>query len=317
MRYQELKDKVAKKGIADTTNELIASINAGERKPEDFSVRDLAELLVFDGREWVRSIDPRVKLSPADHIDMDPDLGCFSVVMERIIAMQILSAYERDDFVVSRLVSTVACPVRQVAHGFPEDPYNTKRGFVVPVTREAIFLDRTNMILNRASEVGEVLGLKKERRILDMVIGVTNNYEMDGTVHNTYQLTNDLSGNELTSGESVVAAWKLLPSQKMNKTALVMPAYRHAAHESTRLTNVEFTESSLAYRRIIASGVPADDAKKWWFLGDFEKAFSYEEEWPLTVTQEDIANDPDSVLRFKASARGRPVVIDPKICCSL
>ena len=69
--------------------------------------------------------------------------------------------------------------------GFGEDyidtPQTTKRGFIVPVTKEAVFFDRTHLILQRAAEVGEVLGLNKEKRLLDLLIGATNNYTWKGT----------------------------------------------------------------------------------------------------------------------------------------
>ena len=75
--------------------------------------------------------------------------------------------------------------------GFGEDyietPSTTKRGFIVPVTKEAIFFDRTHLVLSRAAEVGEILGLNKEKRIIDVVIGATNNYKWKGTTYNTYQ----------------------------------------------------------------------------------------------------------------------------------
>ena len=61
-----------------------------------------------------------------------------------------------------------------------ETPSTTKRGFIVPVTREAIFFDRTHLILQRAAEVGEILGLNKEKRLLDLVLGATNNYSGRG-----------------------------------------------------------------------------------------------------------------------------------------
>jgi len=75
---------------------------------------------------------------------------------------------------------------------------------------------------------------------------------------------------------------------------LVMPAYRHhrarllqrprrfsirrrdqltATTAANPLGNYRVEESRLAYRRIIASGVAAVDAKKWWFMGDFRRAF--------------------------------------------
>ena len=66
-------------------------------------------------------------------------------------------------------VSRVAEDLDEVAPGMPypnlgfgedyvETPSTAKRGFIVPVTKEAIFFDRTHLILSRAAEVGEVLG---------------------------------------------------------------------------------------------------------------------------------------------------------------
>ena len=112
--------------------------------------------------------------------------------------------------------------------------------------------------------------------------------------------------------------------------------YRHAAHRTFNaaeityatsggptttiaanpLGNYRVEESRLAYRRVIASGVVADDAKKWWFLGDFKRAFAYMENWPITVTQAPIGSEADFsndiVLRFKASERGAAAVINPR-----
>lgn len=82
------------------------------------------------------------------------------------------------------------------------------------------------------------------------------------------------------------------------------------------LGNYRVHESRLAYRRIVASGVTAADAKKWWFIGDFKKAFAYMENWPITVTQAPIGSEAefnnDVVLRFKASERGAAAVLNPR-----
>ncbi len=101
--------------------------------------------------------------------------------------------------------------------GFGEDyietPSTTKRGFIVPVTKEAIFFDRTHLVLSRAAEVGEVLGLNKEKRLIDLVIGVTNNYKWKGTSYNTYQAAtpwiNTLAANELVDWTNVDKAEQL------------------------------------------------------------------------------------------------------------
>ena len=80
--------------------------------------------------------------------------------------------------------------------------------------------------------------------------------------------------------------------------------------------NYRVEESRLAYRRIVASGVAAADAKKWWFMGDFRKAFAYMENWPITVTQSPVNSEAefnsDIVVRFKASERGAAAVINPR-----
>jgi hypothetical protein len=119
-------------------------------------------------------------------------------------------------------------------------------------------------------------------------------------------------------------------------TVLVMPAYRHAANRvfnateihyaapgastttlaANPLSNYRVVDSRLAYRRVLASGVAAVDAKKWWFIGDFSKAFAYMENWPITVTQSPLSSEADFnsdiVVRFKASERGAAAVINPR-----
>jgi len=77
-----------------------------------------------------------------------------------------------------------------------------------------------------------------------------------------------------------------------------------------------FYESRLMYRRIVASGQTTDEAKKWWLLGDFRRAFAYMENWPITVTQSPANSEAefnqDILIRFKASERGAAAVIDPR-----
>src|SRR5262249_55070536 len=146
-------------------------------------------------------------------------------------------------------------------------------------------------------------GLNKEKRLLDLLIGVTNNYKWLGTTYNTYQTStpwiNVKATNSLQDWVNVDAAEQLFadildphtgePVLIKSTDVLVMPAYRHAAHRvfnaaeisyskdgdsnstvvANPLGNYRVYESRLAYRRIIASGQTADNAKRWWFIGDF------------------------------------------------
>lgn len=377
LNYRELRRRYELDGAQKTVEHLSESLTERTLRPEDFSLRDLAEALIPDGREWVRTLDPRGGgVGPLLEASEGLDASAFQNITAQVIHAKILEAYTQPAFVASRLVETiptrldgekipgvsrVADEVDEVSAGMPfpslgfdedyiETPATAKHGFIVPVTKEAIFFDRTNLILSRAAEVGEVLGLNKEKRLLDLIIGVTNNYKHKGVAYDTYQSSgpwaNVLTGNELVDWTSVDAAEQLFadmldpatgePVLLRGTTALVMPAYRHAAHRTFNATEISYAptggetatlaanplgnygvdESRLAYRRVLASGVAAEDAKKWWFLGDFQRAFAYMENWPITVTQAPLGSEADFssdiALRFKASERGAAAVINPR-----
>lgn len=379
IKYRELRRRYQLDGAAKTVKHLAEALREKHLRPDDFSLRDLAEGLIPDGSEWVRLLDPRasggVRVLEAEGVD----LTAFLNVTSQVISSKILEAYTHEAFVVSRLVETIptrldgeriagigrvpdaatevhpGMPYQHVGFGedYIETPSTTKHGLIVPVTREAIFFDRTNLVLARAAEVGEVLGLNKEKRLIDLVIGATNNYRWKGTQYNTYYAaadngpwTNALSGNELVDWTDVDAAEQLLaeivdpvtgePVLVQPDAVLVMPAYRHAAARVFNAAEIRYAaadaptttcapnplsryrlhDSRLVFRRIVASGVAADVAKKWWFLGDFRRAFAYMENWPITVTQSSTGSEADFnqdiVVRFKASERGAAAAINPR-----
>ena len=82
-----------------------------------------------------------------------------------------------------------------------DTPPTRKRGFIVPVTREIIVADRTGILLKAAGETGRWCGLNKEKRVLDVVTGIQNNYKRNGTATNTYLTSgayvNSQTGNAL------------------------------------------------------------------------------------------------------------------------
>jgi len=380
IKYRELKRMYQLDGAEKTVRHLQEALQEGHLKPEDFSIREIAEATL--GHEWVRQTDPRfggVNLLEAGE---GVDVTAFSNITGQVVQARVLQAYSQEAFVVSKLVGTIPTrldgeripgigrisdEVAEVRPGMPypslglaedyiETPQTTKRGFIVPVTKEAIFFDRTHLILQRAAEVGEVLGLNKEKRLIDLLIGATNNYKWKGTAYNTYSSTGsgvapdgpwvNVLDEELVDWTDVDAAEQLFadildpntdePVLVQATTVLVMPAYRHAAHRvfnaaeityvaagaastttaANPLGNYRVVESRLAYRRIIAAGDSAEEAKKWWFIGDFRKAFAYMENWPITVTQSPPGSEAefnqDIVVRFKASERGAAAVINPR-----
>lgn len=69
------------------------------------------------------------------------------------------------------------------------------RGLIVPVTWEAVFADRTGLLLDRCNKVGEAMGLNLEKRCIDAVVDLnvtTHRYNWRGTVIQTF---NDNTGS--------------------------------------------------------------------------------------------------------------------------
>lgn len=352
IKYRELKRLYDLEGPKQAVRHLSEAIEEKHLKPEDFSIRDLAEALVPDGSEWVRLLDPRKGDGmPIVEATTAVDTSAFANITGQLITNKVMEGYQQEQFVMSGLVQTIptnldgekipglgsikegdieniqpgeAYPQAGFGEDWVETPSTTKRGLIVPVTKEAIFFDRTNLIYQRAAEVGEVLGLNKEKRILDVVLGIVNTYRWKGVSYNTYYAsgdsgpwTNKLTGNELVDWTDVDAAEKLFanildpvtgePVLINAKQVLVMPQKRHSAmrvfnateirvkdtsptvETETLLTNplsgYTWYESRLAYRRLVANSVAEADAANYWLLADFRRAFAYMENWPIQVTQ--------------------------------
>ena len=378
IQYRELKRRYELDGPDQTVRHLSEALAKHEIKPEDFSLRDLAETMVPGGRQWVDLMSPRYEGDSVTESSEGVDVTAFMNLTGRLIYHKILEAYRNESFILSKLVTTIptqldgeripgAAPVRDdvteirpgmpYPHlGFGEDyidtPSTTKRGLIVPVTREAIFFDRTHLVLSRAAEVGEILALNKEKRIADMILGLSTLYKWRGTSYSTYYTgsgandpwTNVLASNELTSDAAVDAAENLFANMVDPNTdeavliepdtVLVMPAKRHTANEIFSTQNLIVSDGSLrsvanpfdhyrvvssriAWRRLLATNPSSETTlAQYWFMGNFAKAFAYMENWPITVTHSASGSEADFnqdiVVRYKASERGTPAVLNPR-----
>lgn len=224
-----------------TVMALREDLLAGVYKPEEFSIRHLAENCVEGGREWVATMDPRygdgLYLEAAGAVSTVN----FSNIMGQIAFSKVMQAYQREEFVFTNLVETIPSMLRSekvpgiggignnaeiVNEGKPyplvgvnedwiETPTTTKRGMIIPATKEAIFFDRTNLVLSRCNEVGEYLGVNKEIRIIDALIDenvTAHRYIWKGTTYATYAssgghgVVNLKTSNTLTDWTSIDAA---------------------------------------------------------------------------------------------------------------
>ena len=81
------------------------ALRSGDLKPEDFSIRELAEATL--SAERVRRMDPRsggvCLMEAGDGVDAT----AFSNITGQIIESRILEAYNQEAFVLSKLVGTI------------------------------------------------------------------------------------------------------------------------------------------------------------------------------------------------------------------
>lgn len=285
INYREMKRMYDLNGPEKTCRHLREALINKDLAPADFSIREVAEATA--GLEWVKALDPRsgngLVLTEAFG---GVDVTAFSNITGQIAFSSIMQAYTSEEFVLTRKIpdvptrldgekipgvarmgdkAAVVQPGMPYEHfGFGEDfietPNTTKRGFIVPVTKEAIFFDRTNLIISRAAEVGEWLGMNKEERLIDMFTGATNNYKRKGTDQNTYSSTGadtgtdgewiNLMTSELIDWTDVDEAEQLFvdmldpntskPILITGKDVMVMPGYMHAANRVFNASLIEY-----------------------------------------------------------------------------
>lgn len=369
---RELRRRLELDGSRQTVAHLTEAMSSGDLKPEDFSLRELAEGLIPEFRNGKQT---------EELLEGNED---FINVTGAVIERKILDAYHSEVFALSRLVSTIptrfdgekmnlgglpdgatevapgaAYPTVNLGDNYIETPQTAKHGLIVPVTKEAVFFDRTHFILQRAAEVGETLALNKEKRILRAVLGLVPSYKFNGTVYSTYQSAvtdtdddwygnepwvNALPNNALENWANIDAVEELLariidpttnePLLNEPDTVLVMPPKRHIAHRlfngaelsyndaanstvsaiKNPYTKYKVVSSRLAYRMLQMAGVP--QAENVWFIGDFKKAFAYMENWGITVSRSGSGSESDFtqdvLVRYKASERGVPAVLNPR-----
>ena len=181
-------------------SELREAFEKKEVEPKDFSIRELVEEFIPDGREVVSSWHPRNGgggLSLSELLEADAvKTAAFSNISGQVVYNEVLGGFNNEEFVFSALIPTTStqfngekiagigaigdlAEVVEETHAYPmagpqEDWIRTaetqKRGLIVPVTREAIFFDRTGQLLAEARDVGTSMGVNREKRAVDCVI---------------------------------------------------------------------------------------------------------------------------------------------------
>jgi hypothetical protein len=345
-------------------------------KANEFSIRDLFEHLVthedgspvgrellesFSPRKHGRNIAPLLEAGPIDH-------ATFSNITGQIFFTSTLESFDQPELIGTTLTRNVPTDLQEeekipgislpgdeaeaigANQPYPEvgvseewvmTPEKVKRGYVLSLSKEAVFGDRTGLLLDRANKGAEMMGLNKEKRILDAVLGIDTLYRRnDGAAQATYGNTHtdgdfdNLETAALADWTDIEAALLLFDAitdpntaepimigskQVVVPTALLFTAQRIlGATETREVTNTNTTTLSPnpinATYTLLSNQYVADrtSSATQWFIGDFPRGFTYRENWPIT-TEEEREGGPrafshDTVARFKVSEKGAAAV---------
>jgi hypothetical protein len=361
-------------------DDLGSALQSRQLQLADFSLRALFEQFIPDGRELVDSWNPRhggeghslQRLEESGAVTT----GTFSRITGQIVYSAILDAFQAESFVFTPLVRTIPTqfngekiagiarlgdeaetvaegrpyPHAGVAEDFLETPATTKRGMIVGLTREAVFFDRTNLLVQRTAEVGNWLGVNKEKRIIDCVIDENtqaHRYRWKGTTYATYQgaapWINTTATNPLVDWQSLDKAEQTMaglvdpytgepiltdPRHLVVPRGLLYTARRIIGATEIRVQTPGFATTGNPTETVASNPVNGYQVvssnlltsrlanKGTWFIGDVTKAFAYMENWPLSVVQapanSEVEFTHDIVLRWKASERGAAATLEPR-----
>jgi hypothetical protein len=365
---QTLREAAQRDGSADALESLAADITTmvetEAKELQYLSVRRVFEACVADGVNAINDMDPNYRgMSRYREAADVVNTSLFAHTMGQIIYTQMLDAYKMPELIGDSLVTIqqtnfsgekipgvteVGDEVEMVNEGQPypralvgetyiETPETIKRGLIVDVSKETIFFDRTNLVLKRASNVGRFIAINREKRILDVVLGISTIYKRNGAAAvATYGSDNTVGSNALIDWTDVDAAETKFSAitdpntgEPIVVTANVMivpPALRTSARRiqaatMTGRTNGEnetrtngnslLNDYSIMSNQYVRQRSGSDST---WFYGNPKEAFVYSQNFPLTVkTNVENAHasfERDIVSQSKASERGSAGVLE-------
>lgn len=357
------------------------ALSENEIAADDFSLRIAFEELVPDGRELVRYMDsPQswgnvcMRIGEADGIRMSD----FSDFTYAVLSNKVMEEYNSPEFIGGMLTEKVSTKLRQeriggisgygdeavevgelspipmakISPDYIDTPETKKYGLGAAVSREAVFFDRMDKVLSRAREVGQTLGLKKEKRILRTVMGIDNTWKPKDShlSTDTYQpggagdaFDNIVAGNALVDWRNVREARRIFRSMIDPRTGepivlgvgrqMLIPDYliedaqrilnATTVMHKTDTANIETAgpnpvrgQAQIVTNEYVSS---ISGSTSIWFYGSFKKAFKYMENWPMQTINVPTNNfhmaQHDMVMAVFATEMGTPAIENPRYVC--
>ena len=210
------------KGVKYRDSEGRPVLESQSIRPDGISLKGLA-MAIFGEQNMERRLcspAPRFDALEGDVLeagnDIVPsqfaDITAYNETVAGLLEVKILEAYNRPDFLASKLTTNIPSnkvqekfigistpadvakerlpgqqhPRAQLTERWVTTPITKNRANAVDVTREAIMFDLTRQLMEHAELVSQTLALRKEYLTWDMILGINNDYTYDGTNYYTY-----------------------------------------------------------------------------------------------------------------------------------
>lgn len=257
IRYKPLLEEFRKAGVEAAGRNLRENMESGEIKPSDFDLGALfAEcfgahdfMAVRAGQDTYHGVLGRRVVESEGAVAT----SAFQNISGQIVYSAIMDAYDDEEFVFTPLVPEVPTKflegeklpgitrigdetgVRKEGDPYPlmgvgEDwiftPAIRDVGGIVPVTWEAVFADRTGVLLERCAEVGHWRGVRREKQCIDCLVdenSTRHRYNWRGTVIASY---GDNSGSHTwdnLAASNALVDWTDLDASEQVFNAIVDP----------------------------------------------------------------------------------------------
>lgn len=273
MNNRELRRMAELDGVEVVASHIAETVEAGELRPHDFSFRGLFQALVTNRQGTIvgndvleECCDPRGPQKLLSESAATVDTSHFANVSGLLTVREAMASYQSEEFVFTNMIRTMqsnkqlermsgvsdlgdqaqivaegkSYPTAGITEDWIDLPRMLKRGFIVPVTKEAIFFDETANVLRQASDTGRAFGIGKEKRAIDCVIDentTAHRYKWRGTSYATYQTAtpwiNSATSNGLVDWTDIDAVEQLFanmvdpntgePINVMANTLIVAP----------------------------------------------------------------------------------------------
>lgn len=349
-------------------------IREGEVDIKKLSVKRLFETFVEDATHVLDAWRDQ-RAGSSRMMEAAVETSQFSNITGQIFYNRTMQAFDNPELIGNRLVETIDTdleyekiagvsllsddietvgesdpyPTAGVSEDWVETPITQKRGFIVPVTKEAILFDKTRQLLDRCGAVSQTLAVNKEKRILDCVLGVTSSYNRKsrgvvatyGDNSGDHDFDNLQASNALQDWTDVEAAWLLFDGMTDPNTGepimiggelqLIVPSalkatamrilaateYRHVANSNTTIGGnpLQYIRESLTLESNAYVKARTSSASTW-FVGNFPMGFKYMQNWGPTVIEAPVNSEDDFkrdiVSQYKVTERGVAAAVEPR-----